>query len=88
MKKLKNKTEKNTVAAKIKSILKTSQNAASDTSVVADTNMRLAFLKDNWRAFKLTTLLNSAAAYLETHVQLVGMLTVFHLLSVSSAPQY
>lgn len=47
MKKLKNKTEKNTVAAKIKIILKTSQNAASDTSVVADTNMRLAFLKDN-----------------------------------------
>lgn len=42
MKKLKNKTE-NTIAAEFKSILTTSQNAA----VVADTNMRLAFLKDN-----------------------------------------
>lgn len=84
MKKLKNKTEKNTIAAEFKSILTTSQNAA----VVADTNMRLAFLKDNWRAFKPTTLLISAAAYLETHMQLVGMLTVFHLLSISSAPQY
>lgn len=43
MKKLKNKTEKNSIAAEFKSILTTSQNAA----VVADTNMRLAFLKDN-----------------------------------------
>lgn len=46
------------------------------------------FFKRKLKAFKLTTLLLSAVAYLETHMQLVGMLTGSHLLSVSSAPQY
>lgn len=82
------KTEKNNTVAQFKSILITSENAVCDTSVMAHTNIRLAFLKENQRAFKLTTLLRSAVAYLETHMQLVGMLTGFHLLPISSAPQY
>lgn len=86
-----NKPEKNTTAAtaaKFKSILTTSQNAACDTPVMADRNMRMAFLKENQRAFKLTTLLCSAAVYIDIHMQLVGMLTGINLLSISSAPQY
>jgi len=39
-------------------------------------------------AFKRTTLLISTVAYLEAHVQLVGMLTMFYLQSISSASQY
>lgn len=86
-KKLKTK-QKRITAAKFKSTRTTSQNAACDSSVMAGMNMRLAFLKESWRAFKLTTLLLHDVVYLETNMLLVGMFTGFHLLSIYPAPQY